>query len=232
MQRREKKLTSRLFEISNLINNSSILYDIGTDHAYLPIYLVQNGKCKRCFACDINKGPLERAKENINKNFLQDKIKTVLSDGLKNIDVEKADTIVIAGMGGELICSILEPFKEKLLGKHIILQPMNSFYQVRKFFSDNNIKIENEILAKESDKLYIIMESFFERGEKSEEKELLFSKHLLYNKYPLKEEYLNKMIEKYSIMYNGLKKSQNRNFENIKEILDFLKLQKENMKNE
>lgn len=210
MLKREKNLSPRLFEISELIHNSKILYDIGTDHAYLPIYLIKSEKCEKCYACDINKGPLQMAEENIIKNSLQNKITTVLSDGLKNIDVEKADTIVIAGMGGELIQSILEPFKEKLYKKHIILQPMNSFYQVRKFFSDNNLSIHSEKVAKEGEKLYIIIESYFEKGEKQTEKELLFSKYLLEEDYPLKKEYLQKMIDKYTVMYKGLEKSRNK----------------------
>ncbi len=229
MLKREKTLSPRLFEISELIHNSNVLYDIGTDHAYLPIYLIKNGKCEKCFACDINKGPLQKAEENIIKNSLQNKIETVLSDGLKNIDIEKADTIVIAGMGGELICSILEPFKEKLHKKHIILQPMNSFYQVRRFFSDNSLLISSEKVAKEGEKLYIIMESYFEKGEKMAEEELLFSKHLLYGDYPLKKEYLQKMINKYTIMFKGLEKSKEKNTDEVKNILDFLLSQKENL---
>lgn len=232
MVKREKNLTARLFQISSLIDESKVLYDIGTDHAYLPIYLVQKEKCEKCFACDINKGPLERAKEHIEKNNLSERIVTVLSDGLKNVDIEKADTIVIAGMGGELICSILEPYKDKLFKKHIILQPMNSLFEVRKFFSDNNLKIENEVLAKEGEKLYVIMESYFEKGEELKEEELLFSKHLLYNDYPFKEEYLEKMIKRYKIIYEGLKKSKNKETNETERILDFLNFQKEKLKNE
>ena len=93
-------LTSdRLKKIAHCVK-SDVMADIGTDHAYVPVYCVQNGLCKRGIACDINEGPLLSARENILSAGLESKIETRLSDGLEKLKPKEADTIVIAGMGG------------------------------------------------------------------------------------------------------------------------------------
>jgi len=93
---------------AEFVREGASLADIGTDHAYLPIRLIKSGKIRQAVAADVNPGPLERAAENIRKNFLEEKITTLLSDGLDNIPPGSVTDIVIAGMGGELILSIVE----------------------------------------------------------------------------------------------------------------------------
>ena len=100
-------LDSRLSLCASFVRQDSKLADIGTDHAYLPVWLCQNGVCKSAVAADINPEPLSRGQLTIAQAGLEDKVKTRLSDGLKSISADEADDIVIAGMGGELIAKII-----------------------------------------------------------------------------------------------------------------------------
>ena len=103
-------LDKRLQEIANLVDANAIIADIGTDHGYLPIYLVQQNIINKAYACDISYLCLKKAKENITKENLQDKITPVLNDGIKNLSPE-IDTIIISGMGGHLISEIIKNCK-------------------------------------------------------------------------------------------------------------------------
>ncbi|MBQ4515162.1 MAG: SAM-dependent methyltransferase, partial [Clostridia bacterium] len=104
----EKNMTPRLLAIADCVTKGSTIADIGTDHAYIPIYLMQKGIIKKAYAMDINEGPISRAEDNILKFKMDDKIVTRLSDGLKKLELGEADEIVIAGMGGILISEILD----------------------------------------------------------------------------------------------------------------------------
>ena len=98
-------LDQRLLTVARLVRQGAYLADIGTDHGYLPVYLVQTGRISRAIAADINENPLKQAVSAISAHGLDRQIKTVLSDGLKQVD-DHVEDIVIAGMGGELIGSI------------------------------------------------------------------------------------------------------------------------------
>lgn len=100
-------LDNRLRLCAEFVRNGAKLADIGSDHAYLPVWLCQNGKCPSAIAADINPEPLKRGHDTVVEANLTDKIETRLSDGLKSINSGEADDIVIAGMGGELIARII-----------------------------------------------------------------------------------------------------------------------------
>ena len=111
----------RLDAVKSLVPKGSRLLDIGTDHASLPIDLVCSKKIKSAIASDVNSKPLMRAKEEIEKNGLSDKIKTVLSNGFENVDSDSFDCVAICGMGGHLIAEIIEDGKHKAKGCSLIL---------------------------------------------------------------------------------------------------------------
>lgn len=135
-------LDSRLSLCASFVRQDSKLADIGTDHAYLPVWLCQNGVCKSAVAADINPEPLSRGQLTIAQAGLEDKVKTRLSDGLKSISADEADDIVIAGMGGELIAGILSECAltrdERL---NLILQPMTRSEELVRFLCENGYKI-------------------------------------------------------------------------------------------
>ena len=139
--------------------SGDIAADIGCDHAYVPIRLIQDGRVNRVIASDLNEGPLNIAKQNILKYGLSDKIETRLGGGLNVIKTGEADVIIIAGMGGEIIEKIIRADIETAKASKLILQPMNSQYELRKFLIFNGFKITSEDMALEGFKVYNIIEA-------------------------------------------------------------------------
>lgn len=152
--------SKRILAIASLIHKDDIVLDVGCDHAYLDIYLTKNKLCKRCVASDVSKGALNHAKTNISKFGLEKKIKTVLSDGLVNINDDKINTIVISGMGTSTILEILKNPKVKTI-KKIIIQSNNNLDLLRKTMNKNNYKINHELVVFENNKYYSVIEYSF-----------------------------------------------------------------------
>jgi len=152
------ELTPRLKKIAQLVpKDTKTLADVGTDHAYLPVYSLLNGICENAIAMDVNEGPLKRAEENTKKYNLEDKISLRLSDGIQKLKKDEADVIVIAGMGGLLIQKILEEGKDILaFGTKLILQPMIAQEELRQYLYSNGYEIENEYVVSEGNKFYNI----------------------------------------------------------------------------
>ena len=100
------KISERLMTVASLVSRDHVLADVGTDHGYVPIYLILQGKIKKAIAMDINRGPLERAREHISLYGMGDYIETRLSDGVEALALGEADSILIAGMGGGLVIRI------------------------------------------------------------------------------------------------------------------------------
>ena len=149
-------LTPRLNCIINYVK-SAVAADIGTDHAYIPIELVRSGRAGRVFASAVKNGPLEIAEGNIRKYGLSDKIETRLGSGISVLDRGEADTIIIAGMGGELICEILKADIDKARESTLIIQPMNAQYELRRFLLENGFTIEKEDIENEKHRVYNIL---------------------------------------------------------------------------
>lgn len=155
----------RLKKISEFIREGVSIADVGTDHAYLPIYLIKNKKISKAVAADINDKPLQTAIDNISSNGLSDMIKTVKSDGLQEIDSESVDDIIIAGMGGELISEIIDKAAwVKNSRYNLILQPMTKAELLRKYLYENGFEIKREETVCEGDKVYtVILSSYSSR---------------------------------------------------------------------
>ena len=200
----EKFMTPRLFAIASKIGRGASLADIGTDHAYLPVYLMLQGRIKSAVAADINCGPLSRAEENIKLFGLQDKIKTVLSNGFLSVDETSFDTAVIAGMGGLLISDIL---KNAPRGKKYILQPMKSSPELHEFLFKNGYKIYDESFSKEGNKFYNII-SVCDGETKSFEPVDLYLNGFL-KRDPLFEDYRKHLLKRIKKKTDGLLKAEN-----------------------
>ena len=150
-------LDSRLSLCADFVRVGAKLADIGTDHAYLPIYLMLNGRVKGAYASDINKGPIDRANENIKKYGLENKIITRVISGLDDIEKYSPTDIVICGMGGELIIKILEnsPYIRQ---NHVrlILQPMTHVELVREYLQNGFYAIAENVVF-EDEKIYQVL---------------------------------------------------------------------------
>ena len=106
------QLSDRLQAVASMVTENSRLADVGTDHGYIPIYLCEMGTIPSAIAMDVIKGPLLRAKMNIERYHMQEKIRTRLSDGVLKLNPDEADSVVIAGMGGTPVMKILEEGKK------------------------------------------------------------------------------------------------------------------------
>ena len=144
--------------VASMVTPDYVLADIGTDHGYVPISLVQRKKIPKAIAMDINKGPLQRAREHIAEFQLEEFIETRLSDGVKKLKVGEVDSILIAGMGGELVIHILSDGMEVCRSvKELILQPQSELDKVRRFLRENKYKIVDEDMVIEDGKYYPMM---------------------------------------------------------------------------
>lgn len=150
-------LKKRLSTIASLVHKDATIIDIGTDHAYLPIYLYQNNITKKIIATDINQKALEGAKKNLAKVHIKD-IKLICADGLNGIK-ESFDTLIISGMGASRIISILSNHN---LPVNIILSANNDYYKLRKYMNKIGYKIVKETIVLENDKYYDIIA--YEKG--------------------------------------------------------------------
>jgi len=150
-------LSLRLQAVLDFLQGTNVLADIGTDHAYLPIEACKLDLCKTAIACDINKGPLEIANANINAAGLNARIQTRLGDGLKPLNRDEADSIVISGMGGMRIWNILKEETEKArFAKKLILQPQHDLEELRRKLHSEGFTISAEKLVQEDSRFYII----------------------------------------------------------------------------
>ena len=176
-------IDARLLRASKFIRGGAYLADIGTDHAYLPIYLALTGKIVGAVASDINEGPVERAKKSIAKYGASDKITVIKSAGLVGAESYPFTDAVIAGMGGELIASILNDspwIKDERY--NLVLQPMTHPEILRKYLADEGFRIIDEDVVPDSDgpraKIYQVINAVY-CGDREEytAPELFFGKY-------------------------------------------------------
>lgn len=154
---REIKLSKRLRTAASYVRSGAFVADIGTDHAYLPIYLVLNEIAVKALASDINEGPILKARENISRYGLGDKISTQIAGGLDGIESFSPTDIVICGMGGELIAKIIDASSyAKKEGVRLILQPMTCATELREYLLDGFCIVDESIVC-EDGKIYQII---------------------------------------------------------------------------
>lgn len=154
----DAQLDNRLKLCADFVRNGAKLADIGTDHAYLPVWLCRIGRCPSAIAADINPDPLKRGALTISNAGLEDKVETRLSNGLEKISSNEADDIVIAGMGGELIAKIISECSfAKDSSKHFILQPMTKSEILIEWLSKNGFEILSQDCCVASKKCYTVL---------------------------------------------------------------------------
>lgn len=158
MSGKSPQLDNRLMLCARFVRRGAKLADIGTDHAHLPVWLCRNGVCPKAVAADINPEPLERGRQTVNEAQLGDRISMRLSDGLKQINSDEADDIVIAGMGGELIADIILSCDFSRNGeKHFILQPMTKSEELIRLLCENGFEIDAQDCCVASGKCYTVL---------------------------------------------------------------------------
>lgn len=204
-----------------MVTPGGTLADVGTDHGYIPIYLVEQKKISHAIAMDINKGPLERAKEHIRLYGLEEYIETRLSDGLEKLLPGEADSVVIAGMGGGLMQRILsdgETVRNSV--KELILEPQSEVEALRRWILTHGYAIVNEDMVLEDEKFYPVFRAV--PGEISYEKEEFYryGRMLLLEKHPVLYQYL---LQKHAAVVRIAKALQRENGEKSRRRLEEIK---------
>lgn len=184
--------------------------DVGTDHAKLPIYLLQNKICSKVVATDINKGPLERAERNICMHLSKEQQKSISlihTDGLCSLDASGVDTVIISGMGGELIIKIIKSAPEGFFKNPeiwFILQPQKNIDLVRSFLYSSGYCIKNECLVKEQGRIYpVILAHYDAKVRKRSLIELHLGEHIIKENSELFSEYFAKQYANVKKSYMG-----------------------------
>jgi len=153
------KLSRRLHCVAEIVEKEGVIVDVGTDHGYLPYYLFTQNKIKFALLTDINSGPLKNAEKTFQDSSYAKDVVFVQTSGLEGIDNSMLTSVIIAGMGGNLINSILNRAIQKLRSyKQIILQPMSEQEEVRKWLTAHDFKINRDIFVSEGSKFYEIIE--------------------------------------------------------------------------
>ena len=201
------KLTNRLLKIASLVSENKRVADIGTDHGYIPVYLLNEKKIDFAILADINKGPLENARSEVRKNKLEDKVDLRLGSGIEVLKKDEVDEIIIAGMGGILISDLLEANKEVAHSvDKLILQPMQAQEELRAYLLNNGYEILDECLEKEDFRIYEIIVAKYTGKNTPVEDDIYYEvgKKLIENNDKLLGEFIDNKIKKYNNIIDKL----------------------------
>jgi tRNA (adenine22-N1)-methyltransferase len=204
MEKIEKLMSPRMLMIAQAVNSCKKVFDTGSDHAFIPIYLVLKGICGSAVASDVKEGPIKVSARNIRRFKLENRISVEKGDGIEN--AAGYDSIIIAGMGGQLICDIISRSSDiAKKAVQLILQPMNAPEKLRKYLWDNGYRIIDENLCSEKHKVYnVICAEYTGKQETYEKWQLHTSKNLVEKKHILLSGYLEPKLRRLYDMRNGI----------------------------
>ena len=205
----ELTLTPRLAAVARLVHQAAHLADVGTDHAYLPVRLLLDGRVEYAIAADLREGPLSRARETAARYGVEGRISFRLCDGLSGVGREEADTVAIAGMGGETIAAILAaaPWVREQ-GCLLLLQPMSAQPFLRRWLQAHGYTIRRELLSREGDTLYTTFEVYAGPMAKLTPAELWAGRQTRGEGSPLRLAYLDRLLRQTERAIAGLKRSK------------------------
>lgn len=229
------QLSKRLYAVAQLAAGTKKIADVGTDHGYIPIYLVEEEGAEYAIAMDLKEGPLKRARENIRLHGLEEKIAARLSDGVEALRPGEADTVVIAGMGGALTIHILEKGEEILSGvENLVLQPQSEIHLVRKYLHEKGYEITVEDMVKDEGKYYPMMKAKHGEQKGWKDYEYRWGKYMIEQKNPVLKEFLEREYHTYEKIREELKKQQGehigRRLKEVEEKLGMMEKAKESMR--
>ena len=217
-------LSKRLKTVADLVTPCDKVADIGTDHGYVPIYLIKENIVNFAYAMDVNEGPLTIAKSNIISEGLESRIEALLSDGFDSFGDRKADSVIIAGMGGDLIVDILTRASNYDFAE-LVLSPHKRTDLVRKYISENGYKIIDEKMVEDNNKYYPVMKAVKGDSDYSDV-ELEFGPVLLTKKDETLKTFLDLEYQKFSRIKSGLDKEDEELDKKIELIINGLEYYK------
>ena len=202
------ELSKRLQAVADLVSEGLVVADVGTDHGYIPIYLIETKKSPKAFAMDVNKGPLLRAKEHIAEHGLDSCIETRLSDGVRALKIGECECVVVAGMGGALTIKIMEEGKDIFRNlKEFVLQPQSELQKVRTYLYQNAYSIVEENMVLDDGKFYPMFRVINGQSQEYHAIELCYGKLLLEQKNAVLKTFLEKEKAVKKLILSNLEQS-------------------------
>lgn len=203
------KLSRRLQALANFVPVGAKVADIGTDHAFLPCYLVKEGIVPFAIGIDVKEGPFQSAGRTVSAYHLKDQISIRLGDGLIPLQPGEVDVVILAGMGGNTMIEILEGSPQVVEGLHdLVLQPMNGAEYMRRWLTANEWIIVAEDLLLEDGHYYQIIKATRGTGQAVDGMELYYGPLLIANRHRLLPELIEKDIQALQDIIEQLAKSQ------------------------
>lgn len=205
-------LSKRLYCLASKVEKGSIVADVGTDHGYIPAWLIQNGICEHAIASDIKSGPLQTAIKTAESAGVNDKIDFRLCPGLDAYSPDEFDTAIIAGMGGETVIGILEacPWTK---GKKLIIQPQSKIVELRKWIAENGFEIKDAELVYDTGRIYLVW--IVSGGKSIFSENYIIDQQLIEKRDPLLASYLDGIIKRELKILKGMEKGANISEEEI-----------------
>ena len=223
-------LSERLMSALPYLTKGGAVIDVGTDHAYLPIYLVGEGFSSRALACDINRGPIDSAARNVALAGLGNQIDTLCTDGLHHTQEYEPDDILIFGMGGELIIRILSEapwVKNSSIG--LVLQPMTRAHLLRAWLLENGFEIVGETITLEDRYYQTIAARYSGKSEEYTEEELLLGRLNIQNNAPNLRGFAEHEIGVWEAILRGKSRAVDADTRDEERVLKFLKARLETL---
>lgn len=212
-------LSNRLKQITNYLPEGAKFADIGSDHAYLPIAVCLEDPTARAIAGELNQGPYQAAVDHVTKYYLSGQIKVIKGDGLDVIANNEVNQVVIAGMGGSLIRSILERGKDRLVKvERLILQPNVDSQHIRKWIEDNNYILVDEVILEEDGHIYEILiadQAIDQQISKLTEQERLFGPFLLKKRDPIFKQKWQSELNNYQHIIKQMERAKQPDLQKI-----------------
>ena len=203
-------LSPRLYAAVSFVRKDAVVADVGTDHGFAAAYLVQTEKASRVIASDVREGPLASAKRTAAEYGLSERIDFRLTDGLSGMKNDGLDTVIIAGMGGETMISILSADMWSLCdGMTLILQPQSKHAELSDFLAEHGFFPNDARIVRDAGRLYIVYTACMCGETERTEAEKLVPRVLFERQDPLLPEYLDTLLNKLSRALSGMEKSEN-----------------------
>lgn len=201
------ELSLRMKQVADMVEPCRMIADVGCDHGYVSIYLIDQGIAEGAIAMDIRPGPLSRARENVARKGLQNRIQCRLSDGLESLKDGEADTVIIAGMGGPLMIGIIDRgMKRGQKIKTLVLQPQSEIPEVRRYLHSVGYELVQEHMLYEDGKYYTVMKAIKQEPVSWKPVEYEYGKCLLKEQSEVLYQYLRKEYQQLLDLRSELQK--------------------------
>lgn len=212
-------ISKRLKAVADMVTKGYIVADIGTDHAYVPIYLIGQKISPKVYAMDINEGPIRMAIANVENEGYEEQIYVEQANGMQKLKPRQVESVVIAGMGGELIVQILKESKVNSTVKEFVLSPHKNPEVLRKYLNENGFIVSEEKMIRDSGKYYVIIKAIHGTESSYSEEELLFGRKLIEAQSPVLKEYLMERKNKFEQILSKVKESNSIDAKTIEETI-------------